>query len=92
MFALGCYEFFYGQIDGEFSCHIRVNKVFSFCFSSMLEKNLRQLMGCVDEVAMDANRFLNYQRQYQKQIIQKQQYQQKRVCRSIQFLMLLYLT
>ena len=36
-------------------------------------------MGCVDEVAMDANRFLNYQRQYQKQLIQKQQYQQKRV-------------
>ncbi|XP_011454582.3 eukaryotic translation initiation factor 3 subunit H [Magallana gigas] len=46
--------------------------------SSMLEKNLRQLMGCVDEVAMDANRFLNYQRQYQKQLIQKQQYLQKR--------------
>lgn len=49
----------------------------------MLEKNLRQLMGCVDEVAMDANRFLNYQRQYQKQLIQKQQYLQKRVSKHL---------
>lgn len=40
-------------------------------------------MGCVDEVAMDANRFLNYQRQYQKQLIQKQQYLQKRVSKSL---------
>ncbi|KAK3092057.1 hypothetical protein FSP39_024795 [Pinctada imbricata] len=46
--------------------------------SSMLEKNLRQLMVCVDDVAMDSNRFLNYQRQYQKQQIQKTQYIQKR--------------
>ena len=45
----------------------------------MLEKNLRQLMVCVDDVAMDSNRFLNHQRQYQKQQIQKQQYIQKRV-------------
>ncbi|CAG2234240.1 EIF3H [Mytilus edulis] len=46
--------------------------------SSMLEKNLRQLMDCVDEVAMDANRFLNYQRQYNKQSVQKQQFLTKR--------------
>ncbi|KAJ8306310.1 hypothetical protein KUTeg_016855 [Tegillarca granosa] len=46
--------------------------------SSMLEKNLRQLMDCVDDVAVDSNRFLNFQRQYQKQQIQKTQYQQKR--------------
>ena len=46
--------------------------------SSMLEKNLRQLMDCVDDVAMDANRFLNYQRQYYKQHLQKQQFVLKR--------------
>ena len=46
----------------------------------MLEKNLRQLMDCVDDVAMDANRFLNYQRQYYKQHLQKQQFVLKRVC------------
>lgn len=46
--------------------------------SSMLEKNLRLLMDSVDEVAMDANKFVNYQRQYQKQQIAKTQYLQKR--------------
>jgi hypothetical protein len=36
-------------------------------------------MESVDEIAMDANKFVNYQRQYQKQNLAKQQYQQKRV-------------
>jgi len=48
-------------------------------FSSMLEKNLRLLMESVDEVSMDANKFVNYQRQYQKQHLAKTQYLQKRV-------------
>ncbi|KAL4235568.1 Eukaryotic translation initiation factor 3 subunit H [Mactra antiquata] len=46
--------------------------------SSMLEKNLRLLMESVDEVAIDANKFVNYQRQYQKQNLAKTQYLQKR--------------
>ncbi|WAR24144.1 EIF3H-like protein [Mya arenaria] len=35
--------------------------------SSMLEKNLKLLMESVDEVAMDANKYVNFQRQLQKQ-------------------------
>ncbi|KAH3698384.1 hypothetical protein DPMN_085904 [Dreissena polymorpha] len=45
----------------------------------MLEKNLRLLMESVDEVAMDANKFVNFQRQLQKQNMLKQQHIQKRV-------------
>ena len=48
-------------------------------FSSVLEKNLRLLMESVDEVSMDANKFVNYLRQYQKQQQAKQDYQRKRV-------------
>ena len=57
-----------------------IYKLFLCYCSSMLEKNLRQLMDCVDDVAMDANRYLNFQRQFQKQKIQKQQFVTKRVC------------
>lgn len=60
-------------------CQLDSKPTSFFSFSSMLEKNLRQLMDCVDEVAMDANRFLNYQRQYNKQSVQKQQFLLKRV-------------
>ena len=47
--------------------------------SSVLEKNLRLLMESVDEVSMDANKFVNYLRQFQKQNLAKQDYQRKRV-------------
>lgn len=46
--------------------------------SSVLEKNLRLLMESVDEVSMDANKYVNYLRQAQKQNVAKLQYQQKR--------------
>ncbi|XP_052776795.1 eukaryotic translation initiation factor 3 subunit H-like [Mya arenaria] len=46
--------------------------------SSMLEKNLKLLMESVDEVAMDANKYVNFQRQLQKQKVMIQQYQAKR--------------
>lgn len=36
-------------------------------------------MDSVDEVSMDANKFVNYLRQYQKQQQAKQDYQRKRV-------------
>ena len=36
-------------------------------------------MESVDEVSMDANKFVNYLRQYQKQQQAKQDYQRKRV-------------
>ncbi|XP_021351508.1 eukaryotic translation initiation factor 3 subunit H-like [Mizuhopecten yessoensis] len=52
--------------------------------SSMLEKNLRQLMESVDDVAMDANRYLNFQRQAAKQKLQKSQYIQKRASENAQ--------
>ncbi|XP_052243304.1 eukaryotic translation initiation factor 3 subunit H-like [Dreissena polymorpha] len=52
--------------------------------SSMLEKNLRLLMESVDEVAMDANKFVNFQRQLQKQNMLKQQHIQKRQQENIQ--------
>jgi len=45
----------------------------------MLEKNMRLLMESVDEVAMDANKYVNFQRQQQKQNLMKQQYLTKRV-------------
>jgi hypothetical protein len=44
-----------------------------------LEKNLRQLMECVDDVAMDTNKYLNFQRQNFRQQQAKQQYLLKRV-------------
>ena len=47
--------------------------------SAVLEKNLRQLMECVDDVAMDTNKYLNFQRQNFRQTQAKQQYLQKRV-------------
>ncbi|XP_021344293.1 eukaryotic translation initiation factor 3 subunit H-like [Mizuhopecten yessoensis] len=50
----------------------------------MLEKNLRQLMESVDDVAMDANRYLNFQRQAAKQKLQKSQYIQKRASENAQ--------
>ncbi|CAG5117283.1 unnamed protein product [Candidula unifasciata] len=46
--------------------------------SSVLEKNLRQLMECVDDVAMDTNKYLNFQRNNFKQQQMKQQYLAKR--------------
>jgi len=46
--------------------------------SSMLEKNLRQLMECVDDVAMDTNKYLNHQRNVYRQHQAKQQYIIKR--------------
>ncbi|XP_076463227.1 eukaryotic translation initiation factor 3 subunit H-B-like [Babylonia areolata] len=46
--------------------------------SAVLEKNLRQLMECVDDVAMDTNKYLNFQRQNFRQTQAKQQHLQKR--------------
>lgn len=46
--------------------------------SSFLEKNVRLLMECVDELSQDSNRFLNYQRQFQKQTQLKTQHLAKR--------------
>ncbi|XP_064605529.1 LOW QUALITY PROTEIN: eukaryotic translation initiation factor 3 subunit H-A-like [Liolophura sinensis] len=46
--------------------------------SSVLEKNVRQLMECVDDITQDCNKFFNYQRQHLKQQSAKQQYQQRR--------------
>jgi len=46
--------------------------------SAVLEKNLRQLMECVDDVAMDTNKYLNFQRQNFRQQQAKQQYISKR--------------
>ncbi|KAK7101227.1 eukaryotic translation initiation factor 3 subunit H-B-like [Littorina saxatilis] len=46
--------------------------------SAVLEKNLRQLMECVDDVAMDTNKYLNFMRQNFRQQQAKQQYLQKR--------------
>ncbi|XP_046563967.1 eukaryotic translation initiation factor 3 subunit H-like [Haliotis rubra] len=46
--------------------------------SSMLEKNLRQLMECVDDVAMDTNKYLNFQRQQFRQTQAKQAHILKR--------------
>jgi len=45
---------------------------------SVLEKNLRLLMECVDEMSQDANRYVNFQRQLAKQTQAKQQYIEKR--------------
>ncbi|GFN87119.1 eukaryotic translation initiation factor 3 subunit h [Plakobranchus ocellatus] len=52
--------------------------------SSMLEKNLRQLMECVDEVAMDTNKYLNFQRNNFRQQQSKQQYILKREQENLQ--------
>lgn len=59
--------------------HCELYLVHCFVFSSMLEKNLRQLMECVDDVAMDTNKYLNFQRNNFKQQQMKQQYLMKRV-------------
>ncbi|KAK3590405.1 hypothetical protein CHS0354_008757 [Potamilus streckersoni] len=65
----------------EIEDHMSKDQTFNYmdlATSSMLEKNLRLLMECVDEISMDANKFLNFQRQFQKQQQSKQQYLQKR--------------
>jgi len=46
--------------------------------SSMLEKNLRQLIECVDDVAADTNKYLTFQKLYQRQQQSKQQHIHKR--------------
>lgn len=46
------------------------------CISSVMEKHLRLMMTCVDELTQDANKFSNYMRQAARQ---KQLQQQKRV-------------
>ena len=45
----------------------------------MLEKNLQMMMECVDDLAQDTNKFINYQRQAAKQDLNKKQYLLKRV-------------
>jgi len=45
---------------------------------SVLEKNLRLLMECVDEMSQDNNRYFNFQRQLAKQEQAKTAYKQKR--------------
>ncbi|CAD5112401.1 DgyrCDS1622 [Dimorphilus gyrociliatus] len=45
---------------------------------NLLEKKLKLLMDCVDELSQDSSRFFSYQRQCQKQQQQKQQALQKR--------------
>ncbi|KAL5016846.1 hypothetical protein ScPMuIL_006435 [Solemya velum] len=52
--------------------------------SAMLEKGLRQLMSCVDDTASEANKFLSYLRQYQKQQMNKSQHSQKRQAENAQ--------
>ena len=52
---------------------------FTLFLRSVLEKNLRLLMECVDEMSQDANRYFSFQRQLAKQNQAKTQYQQKRV-------------
>ena len=56
-----------------------------FICSAVLEKNLRQLMECVDDVAMDTNKYLNFQRQNFRQQQAKQQHLLKRVWRKLCF-------
>lgn len=46
--------------------------------STVLEKNLRLVMECVDELSQDSNKYFNYMRQAQKQTFAKNQYIQKR--------------
>ncbi|PVD23497.1 hypothetical protein C0Q70_16769 [Pomacea canaliculata] len=65
----------------ELSENTKRNRKFSFLdlgTSAVLEKNLRQLMECVDDVAMDTNKYVNFQRQNFRQQQAKQQYLQKR--------------
>ena len=52
---------------------------FLLVLRSVLEKNLRLLMECVDDLSQDANKYFNYQRQVSKQNQAKMQYMQKRV-------------
>ncbi|XP_041358977.1 eukaryotic translation initiation factor 3 subunit H-B-like [Gigantopelta aegis] len=51
---------------------------FDLATSAMLEKYLRQLMESVDDVAMDTNKYLNFQRQHYRQQQAKQQHIMKR--------------
>ena len=46
---------------------------------TVLEKNLRLVMECVDELSQDSNKYFNYMRQAQKQNAAKEQYLDKRV-------------
>nr|KAG5714025.1 hypothetical protein BaRGS_020353 [Batillaria attramentaria] len=65
----------------ELTDSTKKNQTFSFLdlgTSAVLEKNLRQLMECVDDVAMDTNKYLNFQRQNFRQQQAKQQYLLKR--------------
>ncbi len=50
-----------------------------FVFRSVLEKSLKLLMECVDDLSQDANKFFNYQRTHAKYQHGKQQALQKRV-------------
>lgn len=44
----------------------------------VLEKNLQAMMGCVDALNQETNKFINYQRQVMRQQQQKAQFLQKR--------------
>lgn len=59
--------------------HLWLVIFFSCLLSSMLEKNLRQLIECVDDVAADTNKYLTFQKLYQRQQQSKQQHIHKRV-------------
>ena len=46
---------------------------------SFLDRQLRCLMDCVDDLSQEASKFNNYQRQLAKQQQEKHKYLQKRV-------------
>jgi hypothetical protein len=48
-------------------------------FRTYLEKKVKLLMGCVDDLSQDCNKYFNFQRQHAKQNQAKQQYLLKRV-------------
>ena len=44
-----------------------------------MEKNLKLMMECVDDLSQDTNKYMNFQRQTAKQEMNKKQYLLKRV-------------
>merc|ERR1711860_349656 len=54
------------------------NQFLDLATSTHLENYVKLLMGCVDDLSQDANKFFNFQRQFAKQNQAKQQYLLKR--------------
>ncbi|KAK2723040.1 eukaryotic translation initiation factor 3 subunit H-like [Artemia franciscana] len=57
---------------------LEVPQVLDLGVSSMLEKHMRNLMDNLDEIIVEVGKFNNYQRQVQKQQLEKLKYIQKR--------------